>query len=615
MALLIGRMHSLPGKFSRGDAVSRCLDLLEGFIAALLDFESRKQGGEPITYQRVRLGVSDGRSPGSAFWMSVSSLAGLEHGARVELNDQQGLRGLVAAVRGNDVCVRLDVPVARDSMPAAGSLRRVHEERLYQMQREAVSRVREGNAVNPQLIRALADRTFLPLSSRAPTAVIDSSLNSDQREAAVKACQVQDFLLVTSPPGTGRMHTASEIISQCVRRGERVLAVGPTNIGVDSLLSALPQDIAKVRVARRNSLSALLGDPGPLNIDVVELDSATGVTPSIAVGEAMVVAGTTAGIALSGITVGRAFDLLVIVEAERVSLPSAIVPLASARRAVLIGDPRQLPLFVDAEAHDWIRRLAGGAGDDRPGLTMEGLLTTSLFELLLAETPSSNKVVLTTQYRMPSAVADFISHNFYEGKLSPGLMSHRGSESVSHSPLPHSFTIVDTSCLPRRQREERIQGQPLHVRSYANEAEADIIAAIVAAEDRLGRDWAVAVPYAAQAHLIRERLRRALGPGRAAGDLEALVGTIDAFQGSEHDLVIVGCTRSNRSGSVGFLQDVRRFNVAMTRARGQLVVVGDMQTLTSARDLPVRALMSAMVSHVQRRGEVISADEVIRRLR
>lgn len=615
LAALIGRVRNgrrgpfLPGQPSGGEGVSRYLDLLEGFVAVLADFESRKGDRQAIPYRRVWLAAGNRCLPGSVYWMAVAGHADLEQGARVELNEHPGLRGVVTALSGNDICVRFEAPVAHGRISAIGTLRRTHDYPLYRMQREAIARLREGNAVNPQLIRVLADCAFLPLGSHSPPPTGMSRLDRDQWVAVARACQVQDFLLVTSPPGTGRIHTASKMISQCVQRGERVLVVGPTNMGVDSLLSALPRNLTKIRVAKPNSLSISPSDLRALNVSVVDLESAP---TEIAVEQPDVVAGTPAGVALSGITVGRAFDLLVIIDAERVSLPSAIVPLASAGRAVLMGDPSQLPLFVDPEMHDWVSRLTGGAEQSRPGVTMETLLTTSLFELLLAKTPSSNKVVLTTQYRMPSTVADFISHNFYERTLvSPAR--DQGKISMSRSLLPQPFTIVDTSCLPTYRRGER-----LHVRSgqgsgYVNLIEADIIAAIVTAEARRGRDWAVAVPYAAQANLIRKLLRKTLGP--APGDLEAIVGTIDKFSGVEHDLVIVGCTRSNRSGSVGFLRDVRRMNVAMTRARGQFVVVGDMQTLTSARDLPVRALMSAMVAHVQRRGEIVPANEITGRLR
>ena len=96
------------------------------------------------------------------------------------------------------------------------------------------------------------------------------------------------------------------------------------------------------------------------------------------------------------------------------SLPSAIAPLVHARRTVLIGDPRQSPHSWTLKCRIGFATSLVGPGQDKPAASMAALLTTSLFELLLAETPSSNKVVLTAQYRMPGAVADFLS-----GKLRP----------------------------------------------------------------------------------------------------------------------------------------------------------------------------------------------------
>lgn len=571
------RRSSLPSEVHGNDTVSRYLDLLEGSVAALRDFESRKQGHQAVPYKHVRP-AEGSHLLRSIYWMTVADHANLSPGASVELDKRPGLRGMVTAVSERELCVRFDVPVSQLSLPAQGALLRSRDDRLYLMQRQAITRLRQGDAANPQLIRVLADRTFLPFtpdSSIAPGMPLDH----DQVEAVSRACTVPDFLFVTSPPGSGRTHVTCKIIERCVQRGERVLVIGATNAGVGSLLSRLPADIATFRV----------GEPDPLSH-----------------GQVQVVAGTAARMTLSGITTSQAFDLLVIVEAEKVSLPSAIAPLVSARRVVLIGDPRQLPLFVDPEMLSWLRQLTAGSGEDLPVAEMEALLTTSLFELLLTEAPVTHKVVLRAQYRMPSAVADFVSRNFYDGMLSSRVLR----EPLVASPLPYPFTIVDTSCLPPWERRELRSA-----RSYVNRAEANIISAIVTAEDGRGRDWAVAVPYAAQASLIREQLRQSLGRAGAAGDLEVRVGTIDSFSGREHDLVIIGCTRSNEQRSVGFLRELRRFNVAMTRARRQLVVVGDMETLTGAYDRPVRELMRAMSDHVRRCGEIIGADTVAGRLR
>jgi AAA domain len=606
------KSHPPYGHPRGNDVVTRYLDLLEHSIAALLDFEARRHGGQDIPYRRARSGAERHRRYGSTYWMTVAPETNLVLDTRVELNGHQGLRGQVTAIAGSDVCVRLDTHVTHGHVPATGALRRVHDDRLYRMQLEAIARLRAGGAVNPQLIRVLAGRTFLPLDPCGPAPAGMPPLTQEQREAVTRARQVRDFLLVTSPPGTGSTRTVGEIITQSARRGEHVLVAGSSNASVDNLLSALPEDISKARLARPASTLLSPGVLTAMNTVLVAPESTPEARRTLE--QASVVVGTAAGITLSGVAADLPFDLLVIIGAEQVSLPDALAALASARRVVLTGDPSQLSLFVDPDMRDWLRQLAvGGEEQDNPGETMEALLTTSLFELLLAETPSSNKVVLTTQYRMPSAVADFISHNFYGGMLASPARERDEDDAVS-SPLARSFTIVDTSALPPRERTERVLMERPRG-SFINCAEAGIIAAIAVAEDRRGRDWAVAVPYTAQASLIRELLGKAFGPTRSPEDLRLAVGTIESFKGTEHDLVIVGCTRSNRSGAVGFLRDMRRLNVAMTRARRQLIVVGDMQTLTNARDLPLRSLMRAMVAHVQLRGEIIRADRITLRLR
>jgi superfamily I DNA and/or RNA helicase len=101
--------------------------------------------------------------------------------------------------------------------------------------------------------------------------------------------------------------------------------------------------------------------------------------------------------------------------------------------------------------------------------------------------------------------------------------------------------------------------------------------------------------------LIRQLLNAELG---AATLIEDNVGTVDSFQGGERDLIVYGCTRSNSAGEVGFLKELRRFNVAITRAKEHLVVVGDMRTLANATDHGVRDLMSAMVTYVRAEGDL-----------
>lgn len=129
--------------------------------------------------------------------------------------------------------------------------------------------------------------------------------------------------------------------------------------------------------------------------------------------------------------------------------------------------------------------------------------------------------------------------------------------------------------------------------------------------DQASSDWGVIVPYLAQAELIR------LLTGRS-GDADKVrlnVGTVDSFQGGERDVILYGFTRSNPERRVGFLSELRRVNVAITRARMQLVLVGDLETLTDARDPGFRRLARALRDYAAGNGEIISHDTARSRLR
>jgi superfamily I DNA and/or RNA helicase len=125
-------------------------------------------------------------------------------------------------------------------------------------------------------------------------------------------------------------------------------------------------------------------------------------------------------------------------------------------------------------------------------------------------------------------------------------------------------------------------------------------------------NWAVIVPYRAQAARIEAALTRELGdPGRVTEN----IGTVDSFQGGERDLIVYGFTRSNRTGSVGFLSELRRLNVAITRAKQQLVLVGDTSTLCSAGDESFAALARSLVDYLRANGDLRGSAEVGRLLR
>jgi hypothetical protein len=298
------------------------------------------------------------------------------------------------------------------------------------------------------------------------------------------------------------------------------------------------------------------------------------------------------------------FDLAIVDEAGQIGVADALIPLVRGRRAVLVGDHMQLPPFLDSEVASWGKLV----GD--PVVT--SMLAKSALEMVVNALPpdSPNVTWLTEQRRMPEVIAAFASAQFYGGRLEtpPGLRTHR--DDVFRSAL----VLVDTSDTEWPQRRERSgrDRERWGQQGYDNPGEARLLADLATYYDRAQRDWAVIVPYLAQAEYIRRLL------AGLAGDAEKVrlnVGTVDSFQGGERDVILYGFTRSNPERRVGFLAELRRVNVAITRARQQLVLVGDMETLASARDGAFRALAISLRNHVRAGGELLPSTAARARLR
>lgn len=308
-----------------------------------------------------------------------------------------------------------------------------------------------------------------------------------------------------------------------------------------------------------------------------------------------VVAATCIGTATTTLLAELEFDVAIVDEAGQISTPNLLVPLVRARRAVLVGDHNQLPPFLDDEVRSWADRIAS----DRPPevATLVGdVLRRSAFERLYPRLADTNRVMLRVQRRMPAELAQFASNAFYRGLLET---DHPGGppDPVFSAPL----AMIDTSDQPATRRRERpdrsVNG--LVRPGYVNDLEARLIVQLLGRNATRYVDWAVIVPYRAQAELITQLLRKELGDAGVADN----VGTVDSFQGGERDLIVYGFTRSNHRGQIGFLTELRRLNVAITRPRRQLVLVGDTTTLRAARDPGFAALVQSLIAHLDAVGD------------
>jgi len=457
-----------------------------------------------------------------------------------------------------------------------------------------------------------------PRFARAPRGpALDERLNAEQRAALELADRAEDVALVHGPPGTGKTTVLVEIVRRAVARGEKVLAAAPSNLAVDNLVERLAaagldcvrighparvlpavlahtlearveahegariaKDLVEEAIALRRDARRRKQRRGPGRFSESrekERDARALLAEARALearAEAEVLAG--ADVVLATLTsldapalAGRRFALAVIDEATQAIEPAAILALLRAERAVLAGDHLQLPPTVLSAAGQ-----SGG-------------LCVSLFERLVALHGDLARVTLAEQHRMNARIMAFPSEALYGG----ALRAHPAvaDRAIDDAPLE----VIDTS--GRGFEEETPEGSD----SKQNAGEASLVAAEV--EALLARgvpadEVAVISPYDAQVQRLRQLLAAHLDAG-----LE--VDTVDGFQGREKDAVVVSLVRANAAGEVGFLADVRRMNVALTRARKKLVVVGDGATVAR------HAFYARFLEHAERSGAWRSAWE------
>lgn len=271
----------------------------------------------------------------------------------------------------------------------------------------------------------------------------------------------------------------------------------------------------------------------------------------------------------------RGFDALVIDEAAQAVELSALIPIRErVARVILVGDPKQLPATVKSTS-------AAQARYDR-----------SLFERLAESglTPS----MLRVQYRMHPFMREFPSDYFYDGRLTDGTSVLQRMRNVSWNLYeniyfqPFLLYHIDTS------NEESVNGSKCN----RDEAKFCVDLCVTMLEKarnhgatQLTSKWSIGFvsPYKEQVHALRRQVQRsvlsqwlATSPN-AQSTVSVEVNTVDGFQGREKDIIIFSCVRSSSRGGIGFLRDIRRLNVAITRARFCLFVVGNVETLKRDR--------------------------------
>jgi len=424
----------------------------------------------------------------------------------------------------------------------------------------------------------------------------DEELDDSQRRAVERAMTARDAVLIHGPPGTGKTRTLVEIVRQALLKRRRILVTAASNVAVDNIARRLAQH--RVKVLRLGPAELVAPDLLELSFHhrVAQLDEhrqakelfaeagriAEGRSRRLAdprrrvsqlrreahtlqnlaraniMRRARVVCATAGGV--DALPLGdERFDLVVLDEATQAPDPVALAAILRGDVVVLAGDPQQLPPTVltrDEEA--------------RAGLS------STLFERCSTRWPPEATAMLTTQYRMSETLMRFPSDAHYRGRLEAGEgnRGHALADLTTRELSPRdgrAWIVIDSSALGT---EEASDGDsyhnPTHRRIVTREIERLVGSGIAPS------DIAAICPYAAQTARLRQELSAPVDAG-----LE--IGTVDGFQGREKEVVVFDMVRSNGDGDIGFLRDVRRTNVAITRAKRQLVLVVHADTVRSHR--------------------------------
>ncbi|MFB6291619.1 MAG: IGHMBP2 family helicase [Candidatus Bipolaricaulia bacterium] len=468
-----------------------------------------------------------------------------------------------------------------------------------------------------------------------------TELDSSQEKAVKRAINTDSFFCIHGPPGTGKTTTLAGVMEELVQRDNKILATAASNAAVDNMVEFLTnRELDVVRVGHPARITPYLrkvsldykiqdnpkyqrsrdlrdkardlqdeqdsyqfpsgryrrgmsdsqihqlaqkgsGSRGVSRDKIKEMSTWLNLQEEIddlyersqqleeeaidEIIEASDVVCTTNSTAGSSLLEEWSFDVVALDEATQATEPSCLIPITKAGRVIMAGDHKQLPPTILSEE-----------------AKMD--LQITAFEKLVSRKGGSITEMLLTQFRMNKKIMEFSNRTFYEGKL-------RADSSVAHHTLD-GLLSNDRSLAPTGPswlREALDPGQPVNFidtanidaserqrsgsTSRENRAEAEIVSSIT---DRLltdlpPKDIGVISPYDDQIDLLNSR-----------NDEENLeIKTVDGFQGREKEVIVISFVRSNKENQLGFLTDVRRLNVSLTRARRKLIMVGDAKTLKS----------------------------------
>jgi len=445
---------------------------------------------------------------------------------------------------------------------------------------------------------------------------LDKGLNPEQKNAVIASLAVSNLYLIDGPAGTGKTRVLAEIIHQCVKRGLKVLACGPSVFAVDNLIGRiLDKNIKGCRIGKSGnpdenidkfSLDTLLKTNKRIKLIEDECDALlqyfkitedklflskmeenAGIARQyqsqvgkVIVDYADVVFSTLKGAAATVLDDNNfVFDVVIIDECSQATELAAWAPILRSKKLIIAGDRLQLPPFIISEKAK------------RTGLNF------TLFDRLRKRLPSNLRQVLRVQYRMNEKIMAWSNEHFYKGKLIANdicaqytLQEYLKEDSeVKENEVP-ILMLIDTKNSGFGEKRTK---------SYSNIGEAAVVLGLLESllmnynlkKEEIG----VISPYEDQHELITKAIE-------CKEDLRGIkCQTVDYFQGKEKEVIIISLVRSNKDKIVGFLDDSRRMNVAVTRAKRFVAIICDTNTLCK----PEMPFMMKLIDQFKKNGQAL----------
>ncbi|MCV9386815.1 AAA domain-containing protein [Reichenbachiella ulvae] len=576
--------------------------------------ERRKQGvcWYPVDLQKTRydagerliIKISRQKEHDEAHLFQSGKLISLFSNNLGEGKSEEAISGVVNSVTKTDMHITLNA----DELPGWVNydqigIQLLFDENAYREMEKALQKVIKAKGERIEVLKEvlLGSRGA---SFRNEDVIRDIGLNESQNEALRLVHNAEDVAIIHGPPGTGKTTTLVQAIAETLKTEKQVLVCAPSNAAVDLLAERLgAQGIEVLRVGhparvhedilsktldakiahhddykslkdmrkqaeeyfklaskyKRNFGSAEKAQRRAIKSQALQLkEDANNLEYYIIndiLAKTQVVVSTLVGSNNTSIK-GMTFESVFIDEAAQALEASAWIPILKAKRVILAGDHCQLPPTIKSfEA------------------AKKGLEVT-LFEKAIQRNDAD--VMLSIQYRMNQKIMDFSSRMFYKGDL-------KADESVQNwkvYPEDQTVEFIDTAGCAFYEAVDK------ETRSSFNAEEADLL--IKHLTEYLGQlesmeqldeleSIGIISPYKAQTALLNEKI---LEQGLDVDKLKKLqINTVDSFQGQERDVIYISLVRSNEEAQIGFLSDTRRMNVALTRARKKLVVIGDSATI------------------------------------